>query len=70
MNNEKLKRRKEKEENTIKKRSKSYTKRKNRKKLVPKGSAKLRWAGARNLIFHIASVVQWEKKPLTWAAQV
>jgi hypothetical protein len=50
MNNKKLKRREEKEKNNIKKRSKSYTKKEKPKK------PKLRWAGARDLIFHIHSL--------------
>jgi hypothetical protein len=58
MNKKKLKRREEKEENNKKKRSKSYTKKEKPKKLgrmvapvhfdpkiLPKGSAKLRWVG-------------------------
>ena len=58
MNKKKLKRREEKEENNKKKRSKNYTKKEKPKKLgrmvapvhfdpkiLPKGSAKLRWVG-------------------------
>jgi hypothetical protein len=58
MNKNKLKRREEKEENNKKKRSKSYTKKEKPKqlgrivapvhfdpKILPKGSAKLRWVG-------------------------
>jgi hypothetical protein len=71
MNNKKLKRREEKEGNNKKRRSKSYTvqKRKNRKKLVPKGSAKLRWAGRRQGISYFIAFVDHKgyeiRDPLT-----
>jgi hypothetical protein len=61
-----LKRREEKEENNKRKRSKNKEK-KNRKKLVrdpkilPKGSAKMRWVGRRAGDL-IASAVQWKEK--------
>ncbi len=76
MKKKKLKRREEKEENNKKKRSKSYTKRKNRKKLghmvalvhfdpkiLPNGSAKLRWVRqGQGTSYFIASVVPWKEK--------
>jgi hypothetical protein len=63
MNNKKLKRREEKEGNNIKKDPKALQKRKNRKKLVPKGSAKLRRAGrGQGISYFIASVVPWKEK--------
>jgi hypothetical protein len=86
MNIKKLKRREEKEENNKKKRSKSYTNKGKPKKIgrmvapihnfdpkiLPEGSAKLRWAGrgAGDLIFHSLCGPVDRKKPLTWAAQV
>ena len=85
MNKKKLKRREEKEENNKKKISKSYTKKEKPKKLgcmvapvhfdpkiLPKGSAKLRWVGqGQGTSYFIASVVPWkEKRPCMWAAQV
>ena len=81
MNKKKLKRREEKEENSNKQRSKPIKKRKKPKKLgrtvapthnfdpkiLREGSAKLRWAGPRDLIFHSLCslhVVQWSEKSL------
>ncbi len=76
MKKKKLKRREEKEENNKKKISKSYTKKEHRKKLghivapvhfdpkiLPKGSAKLRWVRqGQGTSYFIASVVPWKEK--------
>jgi hypothetical protein len=72
MNNKKLKRREEKEENKIKKRSTSYTKKEKPKRVSAERiiEAAMGGAGARHLIFHSLCGPVERKKPLTWAAQV
>jgi hypothetical protein len=85
-NKKKRKRRDEKEENNNKKRPKNYRNKKRKNelgrifalvhnltpKILPEGSAKLRWAGrgAGDLILHSLCGPVDRKKPLTWAAQV
>jgi hypothetical protein len=74
MNKKKLKRREEKEQNNLKKKEKP--KKLGRTvapahnfypKILREGSAKLRWAGPRDLIFHSLCslhVIQWSEKSL------